>query len=318
MTPEPEQVVVTEVVRSGLVESRHRASVVAVDPVGEVLFAYGDTTSPQFPRSCNKPIQASAMVRLGLDLPPDLLALACASHGGEPFHVEGVRRILAGAGLDESALQTPPDWPLDEAAREHAIRTGLERAPVLMNCSGKHAAMLATSALRGWDTTSYRDPTHPLQAAVAVTFAELTGEPVSTAGVDGCGAPLFATSLCGLARAFGQVQTAASGTAEARVAAAVRAYPEQVSSTGSDDARLLRALPGAIGKSGAEASYAVALPDGTAVALKIDDGGDRARHVVMAAALRLLGVDHPALDELGNPPVLGGGRRVGAVRVVLP
>jgi L-asparaginase II len=132
--------------------------------------------------------------------------------------------------------------------------------------------------------------------------------------VDGCGAPLLATSLCGLARGFGQVQTAAAGTAEARVAAAIRAHPEHVSGTSRDEARLLRALPGAIGKAGAEASYAVALPDGTAVALKIDDGGARARPVVMAAVLRALGVDHPVLDELGEAPVLGGGRAVGAVR----
>ena len=307
-----------EVERSGLVEGRHRGSVVAVDPAGDVLFAYGDTGSAMFPRSCNKPLQAAAMVRLGLHLPPDLLALACASHSGEPFHVEGVRRMLAGAGLDESALQTPPDWPLDAAAREHAIRAGLQQAPVLMNCSGKHAAMLATCALRGWETASYRDPTHPLQTAIAATFAELTGEPVAAVGVDGCGAPLFATSLYGLARGFGRLQTAADGTAEARVAAAIRTHPEHVSGTTRDEARLLRALPGSIGKAGAEACYAVALPDGTAVALKIDDGGARARPVVMAAALRALGVDSPVLDDLADPPVLGGGRRVGAVRPTLP
>ncbi len=303
-----------EVVRSGFVEGRHRGSVVAVDPVGEVLFAYGDTTSPVFPRSCNKPLQATAMVRLGLDLSPDLLALACSSHSGEPMHVDGVRTILAGAGLDESALQTPPDWPLGDAAREAVIRSGGARTAAQMNCSGKHAAMLATCALRGWVTTSYTEPTHPLQASIAVTFAELTGEPVTDIGVDGCGAPLFSTSLCGLARAFGQVQTAAHGTAEARVAAAIRAHPEHVSGSDRDEARLLRALPGTIGKAGAEASYAVALPDGTAVALKIDDGAARARPVVMAAALRALGVDHPVLDELGQTPLLGGGRQVGVVR----
>ena len=241
---QPEQVVLAEVVRSGFVEGHHRGSVVAVDPVGEVLFAHGDTTSPIFPRSCNKPLQATAMVRLGLDLPPELLALACASHSGEPFHVEGVRRILAGAGLDESALQTPPDWPLDDVEREAAIRGGGQRSAVLMNCSGKHAAMLATCVLRGWDLSTYTEPTHPLQAAIAVTFAELTGEAVAAVGVDGCGAPLFATSLRGLARAFGQVQTAADGTAEARVAAAIRAHPEHVSGSTRDEARLLRALPG--------------------------------------------------------------------------
>jgi L-asparaginase II len=114
------------------------------------------------------------------------------------------------------------------------------------------------------------------------------------------------------------MQTAADGTAEGRVAAAIRTHPEHVSGTSRDEARLLRALPGAIAKAGAEACYAMALPDGTAVALKIDDGGARARPVVMAAALRVLGVDHPVLDDLETPPVLGGGRRVGTVRAVLP
>ena len=313
-----EPALLAEVVRCGLVESRHRGSVVAVDAVGEVLFAYGDTTSVMYPRSCNKPLQAAAMVRLGLDLPSDLLALACASHSGEPFHVEGVRRILQGAGLDETALQTPPDWPLDDTARDDVIRLGGQRAPVLMNCSGKHAAMLATCVLRGWHTASYLDSSHPLQAAVALTFAELTGERVGALGVDGCGAPLLGTSLAGLARGLGHVQTAAAGTAEARVAAAVREHPEHVSGTRRDEAQLLRALPGTIGKAGAEGCYAVALSDGRSVAVKIDDGSPRARRVVMAAALRALGVRAAVLDELGSVPVLGGGRRVGDVRATLP
>jgi len=178
--------------------------------------------------------------------------------------------------------------------------------------------MLATCVVRGWDIETYPSPTHPLQAAIALTVADLTGEPVAAVGVDGCGAPLLSTSLSGLARAFAHVQAAAAGTAEAQVAAAVRAYPEHVSGTSRDEAVLLRALPGAIGKAGAEACYAVALPDGSAVALKIDDGGARARPVVMAAALRALGVDHPALDELARPPVLGGGRPVGTTRAVWP
>ena len=127
------------------------------------------------------------MVRLGLDLPPELLALACASHSGEPFHVEGVRRILASAGLDESALQTPPDYPLDDAAREQVIRDGGGKAPVLMNCSGKHAAMLATCVLNGWDIATYREPTTRCSRRSAQTFAELTGEPVEVVAVDGCG-----------------------------------------------------------------------------------------------------------------------------------
>ena len=160
-----------------------------------MVWSVGDVESPILPRSCNKPIQALGMVRAGLDLPPDLLALACASHSGEPFHIEGVRRILASAGLSEADLQTPPDYPLDDAAREQVIREGGSKAPVLMNCSGKHAAMLATCAANGWPTETYLDPEHPVQQAIAATFAELTGEPVAVTAVDGCGAPLLSASL---------------------------------------------------------------------------------------------------------------------------
>ncbi|HYH33600.1 MAG TPA: asparaginase, partial [Nocardioides sp.] len=162
-------VVVAEVVRSGFVEGHHYGSLLALDSSGEVDWAVGDVTSPILPRSCNKPLQALGMLRAGLDLPDELLALACASHSGEEFHVAGVREILAGAGLDESALQTPPDLPLDDTAREAVLAAGGSRAPVLMNCSGKHAAMLATCVANGWDTATYRRADHPLQVAIRDT-----------------------------------------------------------------------------------------------------------------------------------------------------
>src|SRR5919112_98935 len=166
LPPVPAPVVVAEIVRSGFVEGHHYGSVVALDAAGDVDWAVGAVDVPVLPRSSNKPVQALGMVRLGLDLPPELLALACASHSGEPFHVDGARRILASAGLDESALRTPPDYPLDDAAREEVIRAGGVKAPVLMNCSGKHAAMLATCVANGWDTASYLDPQHPLQQGI--------------------------------------------------------------------------------------------------------------------------------------------------------
>ena len=236
-------------------------------------------------RSCNKPIQALAMVRLGLDLSDELLALTCASHSGEAFHLDGVRRILAGAGLTESALQTPPDYPVDEATREAAIRDGRERDSISMNCSGKHAGMLATCVVNGWDTANYRDPDHPLQVAIRETFEELTGGPVVAVAVDGCGAPLLSCSLTGLARAFRTLAVAQDGP-EHRVAEAIRRQPAWVSGTARDELALLTAVPGAIGKAGAESCYAVALPDGRSFALKADDGAARVRPVLMAEALR--------------------------------
>lgn len=309
--------IVAEVVRSGFVEGHHHGSVVALAADGSVDWSVGAVDGPVLPRSCNKPVQALAMVRLGLDLPPDLLALACASHSGEAFHLDGVRRILASAGLDESALQTPPDLPLDDEARVAVLRAGGAADRISMNCSGKHAAMLATCVLRGWPTETYREPGHPLQVAIAETFAELTGDPISVVAVDGCGAPLLPSTLVGLARAFRALAVATEGTAERRVADAVRAHPAYVSGTRRDELALLTALPGAIGKAGAESCYAVALPDGRAWALKVDDGAPRARPVVMAAALRRSGIDDPAVDATGTWPLLGGGVPVGEVRAVI-
>ena len=317
----PAPVVVAEIVRSGFVEGHHYGSIVVLGRDGEADWSVGDVTSAMFPRSCNKPVQALAMLRAGLDLPPDLLALACASHSGEPFHLDGVRRILARAGLDESALQTPLDYPLDDVAREEWIRSGHERERVAMNCSGKHAAMLATCVVNGWDVATYLDPDHPLQVWIAKTFAELTGQPVEAVAVDGCGAPLLSTSLTGLARAFRTLAIAEDGL-ERRVADAIRAHPQFTSGTRRDEAALLRAIPGAIGKAGAESCYAVAVPDGRAVALKADDGAARVRPVLMAAALERMGVpaepgvDGDAVRRTGVVELLGGSRPVGSLRAV--
>jgi L-asparaginase II len=314
-------VVVAEIVRSGFVEGHHYGSWVALAADGSVAASAGEVHAPVLPRSCNKPIQALGMLEAGLELDGELLALACASHSGETFHVEGVRRILAGAGLSEDALQTPPDYPLDEAARVHVIRSGGSKAPILMNCSGKHAAMLATCVANGWPIESYLDPDHPLQRAIAGTFAATTGEPVAAVAVDGCGAPLLSTSLVGLARAFSSLATATEGPA-ARIATAIRSHPEHVSGTHRDELSLLRALPGAIAKAGAESCYAVALPDGRAFASKTDDGAPRARPVVMAALLERQGVlgepgvDGGAVRRTGRTPLLGGGRQVGEIRPV--
>lgn len=311
-----------EIVRSGFVEGHHYGSVVALAADGSLDWSVGDVSSPMLPRSCAKPLQALGMVRLGLSLPPDLLALACASHSGEPFHLDGVRRILAAAGLEESALQTPADYPLDDGAREAWIRAGGERSSLAMNCSGKHAAMLAVCVSQGWDTRTYRDMGHPLQVALAETFAEMTGEPVSHVAVDGCGAPLFAGSLTGLARAYRRLALGLDGAedpspASATVAEAIRAHPEMVSGSTRDELALLRALPGAIGKAGAESCYAVALPDGRAWATKTDDGAPRARPVTMAAALARSGIDDEAVRRTGFSPLLGGGLPVGEIRSVL-
>lgn len=311
--------VVAEIVRSGFVEGHHYGSLVALDATGEVAWSVGEVDAPILPRSCNKPLQALGMVRAGLDLPEELLALTCASHSGEPMHQDGVRRILATVGLEVDALQTPPDWPLDDEERERALREGGQKTSLAMNCSGKHAGMLTTCAVNGWDLATYREPDHPLQRAIAATFAETTEEPVEAVAVDGCGAPLLSTSLTGLARAFRTLAVAEDGP-ERRIAEAVRHHPQMVSGTRRDELTLLRAIPGAIGKAGAESCYAVALPDGRAFALKTDDGAGRVRPVLMAAALERSGVleddgvDAEAVRGTGVVTLLGAGKPVGEIR----
>lgn len=313
--PEESDPILVEVVRNGFVESVHRGRVAVTGPDGALLSSVGAEFAPMYPRSSSKPLQAVGMLRAGLQLDGALLALASASHSGEDFHVAGVRAILAGVGLDESALQTPPDWPLDDAAREAAIRSGAARAPVFMNCSGKHAGMLATTVATGDDVATYREPDHPTQLAILRTIDDLAHEQATDLAVDGCGAPLFALTLYGLARAFGQLAAATDG-AERQVADAIRANPQYTSGTTRDELALHRAVPGLLGKAGAEAVYAVGLPDGRGVALKISDGNPRARTVLMAAVLQRLGYEHPTLDAQVSTPVLGHGERVGEIRPV--
>ena len=316
---------IAEVIRSGFVESRHRGSAVLLGADGHgVLFSMGEIAVPMFPRSSNKPMQAAAMRACGLALEGELLALASASHSGEDFHITGVRKILASAGLGEDALQCPPALPLDEAALWRFLREGGRPDRVHMNCSGKHAAMLATCVAAGWPTQTYRDPDHPLQREIKTALGRLAGEAPAATGTDGCGAPLFALSLTGLARAFGSLVLAAPGSAERAVADAVRAHPAWTSGTNRSERALHEAVPGLLVKSGAEGVQAFALADGRAGAVKIEDGTPRAIPAITVALLRILGadagegVDRDALDQIAEVPVLGGGQVVGGIRPVLP
>ena len=304
-------------VRNGFVEGHHYGSLLAITSNGARVLAAGSPDAAMFPRSANKPLQAVGMLEAGLDVDGKLLALVCASHSGEAFHLEGARALLTGAGLSEGDLQTPAELPVEAHERLAYVAAGGHPTPLAMNCSGKHAAMLATCVANNWPTDTYRDLQHPLQQRLRGTVERLAGEPIVAVGVDGCGAPLFALSLAGLARAFSAVATAAIGTPEHRVADAMRCHPDWVGGTRRDVSRLMAGVPGLVAKDGAEGVYAAALPDGGAAALKIDDGAARARPPVLVAALRALGVSAPVLDELAELPVLGGGEQVGALRCVL-
>ncbi|MDH6579601.1 asparaginase [Kitasatospora sp. MAP5-34] len=308
--------VLAEVIRSGFVEGHHRGSLVQLAADGSVEFALGTPAAPLFPRSCAKPFQAVATLRAGLAIEGELLALAASSHSAEPFHRDAVRQILASAGLTEDALQTPPDLPLDLVEAEALLSGGGQRRPIMMDCSGKHAGWLAACVANGWDTATYLDPAHPIQVLAREALEEATGETVTEVGTDGCGAPLLAVSLTGLARGFRSLLAAEPGTPQRRVADAMRAHPEYVAGSRRADTWLMRAVPGSLSKMGAEAVQVVALPDGRAFAFKIDDGAERARGPVLAEALRRIGVETPdgTIDRIGTEPLHGGGAVVGAVR----
>ncbi|MEV6045979.1 asparaginase [Streptomyces xanthochromogenes] len=306
--------VLAEVVRSGFVEGHHRGSLVVLAADGSVEVSLGDPAAPVFPRSSNKPMQAAAVLRAGLDLSGERLAIAAASHSGEGFHLDLVRKMLAEHGLTTDDLQTPPDLPLDPAEAETYLAAGHVRERLTMNCSGKHAAMLAACRLNGWDQGTYLDPGHPLQRLVLESVESAAGERVASVGTDGCGAPLMAISLTGLARAFRTFATADTGTVEGRVAEAMRAHPEYVAGTRRPDTWLMREVPGTLSKMGAEAVQAVALADGRALAFKVDDGAIRALGPILARALRQLGIEGPVVDRIGRAPLLGGAAEVGEIR----
>ncbi|MEI8239930.1 MAG: asparaginase [Actinomycetota bacterium] len=305
--------------RNGADESVHFGAVVALGPSGAVEFAVGNPHASVFPRSANKPMQAVAMVRAGLDLPPELLALVCASHDGLPMHIDAAKRILATAGLDPTALANTASLPLDADEARSTLVAGGGATPLLMNCSGKHSGMLATCVRNGWaHDASYLDIGHPLQRAITDTIDELSDESHAFIGVDGCGAPAHMFSLVGLARSFAALASGRAGDAGNSVYAAMTHYPQMVGGPTRDVTLLMRSVPGLLAKDGADGVYAAALPDGRAVAVKIADGGDRARPPVMVAALRSLGVDVSEAAPLLEERILGHGQPVGVVRAVQP
>jgi L-asparaginase II len=302
--------------RNGHDESVHYGAVVALESDGSVAFALGDAGAVVFPRSSTKPIQATAMVASGLSLPPRLLALVCASHDGRAEHLSTAKEILATAGLTEDALGNTADYPLDPDAQDAAIRAGGVKTALQMNCSGKHSGMLATCVHNGWDLESYLHVDHPLQQRITEMVPQLAGEEASFIGVDGCGAPAHALSLLGLARAFRSVALAPSSSAAGQVATAIRQHPEMLGGPTRDITLLIQGVPGLMGKDGAEGVFAIALPDGRAIALKISDGANRARPPVMKFALQALGVDVSAVDPRAFDSVIfGHGKPVGSVRV---
>ena len=302
--------VLAELTRNGLVESIHTGHLIMLNADGSVHKIKGSVDMPIFPRSSVKCMQASAMVRNGLKLEPRLLALVEASHSGAQMHQAGVLEILANVGLNESDLQCAFDKPLGDAER---IAWGDKAATRLaMNCSGKHAGMLATCVANGWDIKTYLNADHPLQVAVLNEIESLVGAKVSNKTFDGCGAPLFAVTTRELATAIRNI-TISKDPVHIEVMNAARAHPEMVAGEGRLTTRTMKSVPGLFMKEGAEAVEVASMADGRTLVYKISDGSWRAFGAIMHAALLEWGIT--TTEEAFN--VYGGANIVGGMRAVL-
>lgn len=282
--------VLAEVIRAGVVESAHLGYLVALKSDGAIAFSKGDLKAAVYPRSCVKSVQASAMVRNGLKLEPRLLALVASSHSGASEHQAGVLEILKSAGLTENNLQNMLDKPLGELER----REWGDKAPtrLAMNCSGKHAGMLATCVINNWSIEDYLNPEHPLQIEIKKELIRLSEESVLKTTADGCGAPLFLMSMMGLARTARNI-TISDDPVHKSVVDACRNNPFMVAGKDRTTTKFMESTPGLFIKDGAEAVGFSSMPDGRAVVFKIGDGSNRAFGVILQGAWRQLGVELP-------------------------
>jgi len=309
--------------RSGFIESRHVGSAVVLSPDGEIVRRLGNPDALVLPRSSLKPLQAVACVTAGAELAGEQLALATASHVGTDRHVEVVREILTSGGLNEDHLGCPPAWPSDTSTRDDMVREHGEPARIRMNCSGKHAAMLRACVATGWATEGYLEPSHPLQQHIREVVERLTGEKIAHTAIDGCGAPVHAITLSGLARGIHRIGSASERSPFAlhRVAGtlvrAVKENPWTIEGPGRADTIAISTL-GVFAKGGAEGIMVMVAPDGTTAALKMLDGAGRAATIVAATLLARAGALSDAdVSTLANDlalSVLGGGNSVGMIR----
>ena len=299
-----------EITRSGVVESVHTGHLVILNSDGSVHLTKGDPTQLTYPRSTIKSIQTSAMIRSGLKLEPRLLALVSASHSGAETHQKGALEILATVGLGEKDLQNAKDKPLGEIERR--AWGNQEPTRLAMNCSGKHAGMLATCVAAGWPTANYLDPAHPLQVAIKNELENLAGEEVSLTSADGCGAPLFLISLHGLARAMRAI-TISTDPIHQSVVQACRDFPEMVAGEKRLTTRLMREVSGLFMKEGAEGVEVATLADGRTIVFKISDGSIRPFETLMVAALAEFGINVEDKTER----IYGGSEAIGSMRACI-
>ncbi len=315
---------IARVVRSGLEESVHLGHVAVCDVDGRLVARAGDADRELFIRSCTKPLQAAvSLAAIGDEALPDReIAVMCSSHNGEPVHLGAVRALLERAGLGPKALLTPPSYPLDE----DEMARSQHRHPLFSDCSGKHAGMLLACVRAGWDPSSYRRRSHPLQRRVARAVERATGVDDPRVGVDRCGVPVHGMPLRAIATLYARLGVPERlpdlESEAARAIEAMLAEPYLVGGRNRFDTTLMQSAPGIVAKEGAEALVCVGIPEmGVGVALKVADGGYRAAGPAMVEVLTQLDAldsdQRKALREVANPPVVGAGEAVGGIEPVV-
>jgi L-asparaginase II len=323
--------VLVEVIRGPLVESRHRGAVAVLDAEGRTVISVGDVAAPVFPRSAIKALQGLPLVESGAaeryGFGDEALALACASHSGEPAHVAGVEQMLAQAGLSPAALRCGVHWPMAQTAAAAVARAGGPSA-LHNNCSGKHAGFLCLACATGADTADYFRPDHPVQGYVRAVLEDFTGAALGerVCAIDGCSVPTWAVPLDRLAHGFakfgsGHGLTPERARAAARLREACARQPWFVAGTGRFCTEVMQHFGRRVFvKTGAEGVYCGALPEqGLGIAIKCDDGAGRAAQAIMAKLiarfLPLDAADRAALEPLVRPVLHNwNGFEVGAIR----
>jgi L-asparaginase II len=299
-------VVLAEVTRGGIVESLHLGHLIVLNSDGTTYLSKGSPELAFYPRSAVKSLQASAMLKAGLTVSDKELAIVCASHSGNQIHIDLVTKMLEKRNIPLSSLKNATDKPLGE--KEKISWGDKPGTQLTQNCSGKHAGMLITCQQNGWDMDTYLEMDHPLQVAIKNEIELLAGEKVSTSTFDGCGAPLFAISLTGLAKAISTL-VKSNDLIYKQIVAACTKYPELVAGEGRLTTRMMRAVPGLFMKEGAEGIEVCALSDGRVIAIKIIDGSWRPVAPIIMEIFKRWEVVMP--DE--SVKMYAGGRVIGEV-----
>lgn len=310
-------------VRNDFVESRHAGSVVVVSPDGDVMFSRGNPDALIFPRSAMKLFQAAALMSTGIELSGTHAAIATASHSGSHAHIELVREVLERGGFTDGDLGCASDWPVDKAMLKQVYANNGSSAPIFHCCSGKHAAMLLACVENDWPTSTYLEPNHPLQLRIREVVEYLTETTIPASAVDGCGAPVHAMPLVGLARGVSRLITAEEdapfgiGVNKNNLLSAMLENPWVVGAHGEPDTLIMEDLK-FYAKAGFEGVFIVATPEGVVAATKILDGNLRvAPAVALQALVRAGALEQEQCDRLVSRcamDVTGGGQVVGQLQ----